>query len=219
VPRVLVVEDEVLVRMAVADSLELAGFKVVEASTGDEAVSLLSRGGPQIDLVFTDVRMPGSVDGFALNAWVRQNRPAIPVFLVSGDIGKAHSRDELAPGQPFFSKPYSLDAVVSRMKIELGSPSLAFQTFVFRFFAGAAVALQQMAGQGNARPLRCSIAAKGKPRALVTCGARRTASVRRAFLFAATRGRARELAAGHSFLPQCSGSREPGRRLPMQRRI
>jgi CheY-like chemotaxis protein len=118
-PRVLVVEDEALVRMAVADSLELAGFKVVEASTGDEAVSLLSRDTPAIDLVFTDVRMPGSIDGFALNVWVRQHCPAIPVFLASGDIGKAHSRGELAPGQPF-SKPYSLDAVVSRMKIALG---------------------------------------------------------------------------------------------------
>lgn len=119
-PRVLIVEDEPLVRLAVADSLELAGFRVVEASNGDEAVSLLSRGGPQIDLVFTDVRMPGSVDGFALNAWVKQHRPAIPVFLASGDIGKAHSLDELAPGQPFFPKPYSVDVVISRMKSELG---------------------------------------------------------------------------------------------------
>jgi CheY-like chemotaxis protein len=120
-PRVLIVEDESLVRMAVADSLEIAGFKVVEASSGDEAVSLLSRGGTQIDLVFTDVRMPGSVDGFALNAWIRRHLPGIPVILASGDIGKAHSRDELAPGQPFFQKPYSLDAVISRMKLELGT--------------------------------------------------------------------------------------------------
>ena len=120
-PRVLVVEDEPLVRMAVADSLELAGFKVVEAGTGDEALSLLSRGVPPVDLVFTDVRMPGRVDGFALCAWVKQHLPAIPVFIASGDIGKTHSRDELAPGQPFFSKPYSVDAVISRMKLELRS--------------------------------------------------------------------------------------------------
>lgn len=126
VPRVLIVEDECLVRMVVADSLELAGFNVVEASSGDEAVSLLSQGGADIDLVFTDVRMPGSVDGFALCAWVRQHCPTIPVFLASGDIGKAHSRDELAPGQPFFSKPYSLDAVIFRMKLELGTRVQAF---------------------------------------------------------------------------------------------
>jgi CheY-like chemotaxis protein len=118
-PRVLVVEDEALVRMAVAESLEFAGFKVVEAGTGEEAVSLMERGGPQIDLVFTDVRMPGSVDGFALNAWVSQHYPGIPVFLASGDIGKEHSRDELAPGQPFFSKPYSMDAVIAQMILEL----------------------------------------------------------------------------------------------------
>ena len=123
--RVLVVEDEFLVRMAVADSLEFAGFAVVEAGSGDEAVSILSEASPQIDLVFTDVRMPGTLDGFALNAWVKQNCPKIPVILASGDIGKTHSRNELAPGQAFFSKPYCLDAVVTRMKLELSTPALA----------------------------------------------------------------------------------------------
>jgi CheY-like chemotaxis protein len=118
-PCVLIVEDEPLVRMAVADSLGFAGFHVVEASSGDEAVNLLSVGCPHIDLVFTDVRMPGSVDGFALSAWVKKNRPALPVFLASGDIGQAHSHGDLAPGQPFFRKPYRLDSVIARMMLQL----------------------------------------------------------------------------------------------------
>lgn len=121
VPNIMVVEDELLVRMAVAESFELAGFNVLEAGNGEEAVNLLSQGGPLIDLVFTDVRMPGSVDGFALSAWIKQHCPAIPVFIASGDLGLARSRNELAPGQAFFSKPYSLDAVISRIKLELRS--------------------------------------------------------------------------------------------------
>ncbi len=118
-PCVMVVEDEPLLRSAVASLLELEGFQVVEAASGEEAVSLLSGGISKIDLVFTDVHMPGTVDGIGLGAWVKQHCPTIPVIIASGQIGKAQIREGQVPDLPFFSKPYSFDAIISRMKLEL----------------------------------------------------------------------------------------------------
>jgi CheY-like chemotaxis protein len=114
--QILIVEDEALVRMAVADFLEDTGFGVVEAGSGSEAVGVLEERKSQIDLVFSDIRMPGPMDGFQLALWIRKYRPSLPVFLTSGDIGKAQTTFELAPGQPFFLKPYDLDKVVARMR-------------------------------------------------------------------------------------------------------
>lgn len=119
-PCVMVVEDEPLLRSAVASLLELEGFQVVEAASGEEAVSLLSAGNTQIDLVFTDFHMPGTVDGIGLGAWVKQHCPTVPVIIASGQIGKGQIRDGQFPDLPFFTKPYSFDAVISRMKLELG---------------------------------------------------------------------------------------------------
>jgi CheY-like chemotaxis protein len=74
-PTLLVVDDETLIRAVLSDYLQECGYKVLEASTGEEAILILGRAEVIIDLVFTDVTMPGSVDGFALSKWVRLNRP------------------------------------------------------------------------------------------------------------------------------------------------
>ena len=87
-PRVLVVEDELLLRMLVSDYLRDAGFAVVEALNGDEAIAILEAGAA-IDLVFTDVRMPGSADGLEVLSFVRRTRPSIPVVVTSGHL-EAH---------------------------------------------------------------------------------------------------------------------------------
>lgn len=110
--RVLVVEDEFLIRMIVADHLRETGFTVVEACSGDEAITIL-KSGVLIDLVFTDVRMPGATDGLALLAYVKRTQPDTPVVITSG---------HLAPGlalsggaTQFLSKPCDLDSITQAL--------------------------------------------------------------------------------------------------------
>ena len=81
---ILVVEDEVLIRFVVADYLRECGFQILEAGNADEAVELLRTADLGIDLVFSDVHMPGTRDGFDLARWVQEHRPEIPVILTSG---------------------------------------------------------------------------------------------------------------------------------------
>jgi CheY-like chemotaxis protein len=80
---VLVVEDELLIRLDLADQLRRAGLTVVEASTGDEALTVL-KANDTVDLVVSDIRMPGETDGMELAAWLRRERPKIKIVLVSG---------------------------------------------------------------------------------------------------------------------------------------
>lgn len=100
---ILLVEDEFLIRMAVGDSFRDAGFEVVEAFNGDEAIDVLMAGKP-IDVILSDVHMPGSVDGIGLLRFVRANFPHIPTIIASGRL---ESRVALAEGAiAFLSKPY-----------------------------------------------------------------------------------------------------------------
>ncbi|MFM9847496.1 MAG: response regulator [Hyphomicrobiaceae bacterium] len=116
-PTVLVVEDDVLIRLSAADALRSAGFAVVEAATGDEAVAVLGSSAA-VDVVFTDIQMPGSIDGLGLAQFVRQTRPDLKIVVTSGHAPEWPSRD-LA--DVFIGKPYSLDRVVERIKGLLGS--------------------------------------------------------------------------------------------------
>jgi DNA-binding NtrC family response regulator len=115
-PTVLIVEDEVLVRLMLSDYLQECGFKVLEAATADEALIILEKGSVQIDTVLTDVRMPGKLDGFGLARWIREHRPGLPVVLTSGDARKADAAEELCETFPFFRKPYHLKAVVAQIR-------------------------------------------------------------------------------------------------------
>ena len=109
---ILVVEDEVLIRLMVADQLRDDGFSVVEASSADEAITILQSRVP-IDLVFTDLRMPGFIDGLALATLLRETRPDMKLILASGDalVGK-----KMVPADAFFRKPYDLKTVMRRIK-------------------------------------------------------------------------------------------------------
>ena len=80
--RILLVEDEILIRLAMADDLRQAGFIVVEASNADEAISVLNST-PDIALVVTDIRMPGRIDGVGLANWVRRHAPHIKIAIAS----------------------------------------------------------------------------------------------------------------------------------------
>ena len=80
---ILVVEDDVLIRMDLADYLRECGYHVIEASNADEAMAVL-QSGREVGVALADVQMPGSMDGFGLARWVRANRPNTKVILTSG---------------------------------------------------------------------------------------------------------------------------------------
>jgi DNA-binding response OmpR family regulator len=113
---ILVVDDEVLIRMALTEYLREAGFRVFEAVNVAEAKAVLSIDTP-VDLVFTDIRMPGGEDGLALANWVRQHRKETVVLLTSGF---ANAPNGQLAGFMMMPKPYELSAVLQRMRTLLG---------------------------------------------------------------------------------------------------
>jgi CheY-like chemotaxis protein len=119
-PVVLVVEDEPLLRMSLTDHLKDCGFRVLEAGDALSAIETI-KATPEIDVVFTDVKMPGGMDGFGLARWIRENRPELSVFVASGYTGKLKLADELCAGEQFFTKPYDLDYVSSKIQEALNA--------------------------------------------------------------------------------------------------
>ncbi len=81
----LLVEDEILIRMVLADDLRMAGLDVVEAFNGEEGLALFDAN-PDIRLVISDIRVPGAIDGVALTETIKRKRPDIPVILVSAHL-------------------------------------------------------------------------------------------------------------------------------------
>jgi DNA-binding response OmpR family regulator len=116
---VLIVDDEPAIRGFLYDYLSESGFHPLTVASGDEAARLLASGAA-IDLVFSDVRMPGSLDGYDLARWVMNHRPGLPVLLASGDLGKANALQELC-GAEILPKPYDFQLVVNRMHAALDS--------------------------------------------------------------------------------------------------
>ena len=113
--RILLVEDEGLVRMMTAEALRDEGFEVVEAASGDEAAKLLG-GAPAFDVLLTDVRMPGLLDGVDLAVQARLQAPSIPVLVVSGYAVQLMDRlTTLKPPVVFITKPYSLKVIVAEL--------------------------------------------------------------------------------------------------------
>jgi CheY-like chemotaxis protein len=114
-PVVILVEDEVLIRMSIADYLRSCGYQVIEAGSADEAVVVIDSE-TRIDVVFTDVKMPGSMDGFGLARWVRQRLPDIPVILTSGVARSTEIARELCEDGPLMAKPYQPRQVEARIR-------------------------------------------------------------------------------------------------------
>ena len=112
-PVVLIVEDEFLVRMDAVDMIRSAGFDVVEAQNADEAISVLEDR-RDITVVFTDVQMPGSMDGLKLAAAVRGRWPPIKIVATSGlaDV----SEKDLPAGGRFLPKPYNASQIVATLR-------------------------------------------------------------------------------------------------------
>lgn len=111
---ILVVDDEVLIRMVIADHLRECGYHVIEASDGSEAIAVL-RAEPGIAIIVSDVQMP-NCNGFELAQWVRRERPGVRIILASGAIRAAEAAHDLCIEGPILTKPYDLDAIVSRIR-------------------------------------------------------------------------------------------------------
>ena len=104
----LVVEDEALIRFDLAQTLEAAGYKTFEAADADEAIVLMEAH-PEIRVVFTDIQMPGTMDGLALSHYVRKRWPPTILVISSGHF--TPSKDEMASDALFIPKPYIPEAI------------------------------------------------------------------------------------------------------------
>ena len=114
-PTVLVVEDEALLRESIADYLAESGYQVVEAATAEEAEALFDRGA-RVDIVFSDVTMPGRKNGFQLAHWVRSHHPSVPVLLTSGYATAVRDASSESYEGPFLAKPYGPDQLIETIE-------------------------------------------------------------------------------------------------------
>ncbi|MBI1202829.1 MAG: response regulator [Rhodopseudomonas sp.] len=101
---VLLVEDEVLISELVTEMLSDCGFKVHEAATGQEALAYIESGGP-VDVMLTDINLPGGIDGTELAIKVRQKRPDMPIVYASGRYSGS-GLGQMVPRSIFVPKPY-----------------------------------------------------------------------------------------------------------------
>ena len=115
-PIVLVVDDVVLVRMLVADSLRGRGFQVIEAGSGEEATRLLQSDQP-VSIVLTDIYMPAAeLDGVGLARWIGSHRPEVKVVVGSGVISSLDANDAPLFVGPVVPKPYDWNALEQRLR-------------------------------------------------------------------------------------------------------
>src|ERR1700726_43380 len=110
---VLVVEDEMMLRMRAVDMVEDAGFTPVEAVDADEAVAILESRS-DIALLFTDIQMPGSMDGLRLAHAVHARWPPIKIILVSGQLRPANI--DIPADSRFFGKPLEAKVMIAQMR-------------------------------------------------------------------------------------------------------
>jgi CheY-like chemotaxis protein len=114
--KILYVEDEAVVRMVAAEALRDAGFDVIEAQTADEAILLLADP-DHVSILFTDISLPGTMDGIDLAHETRQAYPSMPVLVASGYAEQIHERlGDLSPPAKFMAKPFSLDKVIETVQ-------------------------------------------------------------------------------------------------------
>jgi len=119
VPNVLVVEDEMILRMRAVNIVEDAGFCPVEAVNADEAISILESRS-DISLLFTDIQMPGSIDGLKLAHAVHERWPSIKIILVSGQVKPSDAPEN----SRFFGKPLGVEQIIAELQGMVGKGAL-----------------------------------------------------------------------------------------------
>ena len=121
VPNVLVVEDEMILRMRAVDLVEDAGFCPIEAVNADEAMSILESRS-DISLLFTDIQMPGGMDGLKLAHAVHERWPSIKIILVSGQVKPSDA--ERPADSRFFGKPLGVEQMITELQAMVGAGAL-----------------------------------------------------------------------------------------------
>ena len=121
VPNVLIVEDEMILRMRAVDIVEDAGFCPVEAVNADEAISVLESRS-DIALLLTDIQMPGSIDGLKLAHAVHERWPSIKIILVSGQVKPSEA--ERPANSRFFGKPLGVEQMIAELQAMVGAGAL-----------------------------------------------------------------------------------------------
>ena len=118
-PVVLIVEDDLLIRLNAAEIIEEAEFAVVEAANADEAIEILETRS-DITVLFTDIQMPGSMDGLKLAAAVKGRWPPIKIVATSGRVNVR--ADELPRGGRFLAKPYNTNELTDTLRELTANP-------------------------------------------------------------------------------------------------
>src|ERR1700733_4977405 len=121
VPNILIVEDEMILRMRAVDIVEDAGFNPVEAINADQAISILESRS-DISLLFTDIQMPGSMDGLKLAHTVHNRWPDIKIILVSGQVKPSEA--ERPADSRFFGKPLGMQQMITELQAMVGDGAL-----------------------------------------------------------------------------------------------
>jgi CheY-like chemotaxis protein len=117
-PVILIVEDDFFLRIHAAEMIQDAGFDIVEAGNADEAIAILEAR-PDIHVVFTDIQMPGSMDGLKLARFVRGRWPPIKILVTSGNFA---GRDgDLPEDGILLSKPYTFDRIAATLRELVGA--------------------------------------------------------------------------------------------------
>ena len=117
-PLVLVVEDEFFIRLNVTDALQSEGLEVIAVSNGDDALELIKTC-PGIRAIFTDINMPGAIDGRGLVKFVEANHPDIALFVASGREYPS-LLNELPKRARFYAKPFVVSQLVKEIKSSTG---------------------------------------------------------------------------------------------------
>ncbi len=119
-PKILLVEDEDLIRLLLSEALSDDGFLIVSAATGEEALSLISDG-ERFDVLFTDIQLPGSVDGLDIARFAREHYPIVPVVFTTGQPDRM-SGWVIGPHDIFIPKPYRPAEIARAVRQVLGMP-------------------------------------------------------------------------------------------------
>jgi CheY-like chemotaxis protein len=112
---VLVLDDDVLIRMPICQYLRDCGYRVLEAASAAEATIILQKQDIQVDVVLTDIEMPGEMNGFGFAQWARSVRPELNIVLAGTPERAAHAAGELCEHGPILTKPYDHKLVLDRI--------------------------------------------------------------------------------------------------------
>ena len=113
---VLVLDHDVLVRTPICQYLRDCGYRVLEAGSVDEAIIILQKQDIQVDVLLTDIEMPGAMNGFAFAKWARSVRPELDIVLAGTPERAAYAAGELCEHGPILTKPYDHKIALDHIK-------------------------------------------------------------------------------------------------------